>query len=302
LGNEIGDKCAWNFGTALGSTGSGEYNQVINGHDYYLQQEWSNVSSGCALKYGSAPPGPPLPVASVTLNPSTVGGGNSSAGMVTLSGAAPSGGESVTLSSSNAAAQVPASVSVASGATSATFTVTTSSVSSQTSATISASASVGSALGAILTINPLTTTALAPSSATISTGSLVSGSYQSLATDDAIFFEVGSSGRRSNNTTDWYGTFTGVPATLSNLKATYDGSNSRSATETIYIYNWSTGSWSTLNSSSVGGTEVLISNLAPSGAASNYVSSSGQVRVRVRCQAGGTFTTTADQLIISYSS
>jgi hypothetical protein len=49
-GYEDGDKCAWNFGTALGSDGYGEYNQVINGHDYYLQQEWSNHSSGCVLQ------------------------------------------------------------------------------------------------------------------------------------------------------------------------------------------------------------------------------------------------------------
>jgi hypothetical protein len=25
------------------------YNQVINGHPYYLQQEWSNLSAGCVL-------------------------------------------------------------------------------------------------------------------------------------------------------------------------------------------------------------------------------------------------------------
>ena len=48
-GNEDGDKCAWNFGSALGSTPYGQYNQVINGHDYFLQQEWSNHSSGCVL-------------------------------------------------------------------------------------------------------------------------------------------------------------------------------------------------------------------------------------------------------------
>jgi hypothetical protein len=48
-GYENGDKCAWNFGVALGSNGNGQYNQVINGHDYYLQQEWSNHSSGCVL-------------------------------------------------------------------------------------------------------------------------------------------------------------------------------------------------------------------------------------------------------------
>jgi hypothetical protein len=48
-GYENGDKCAWNFGSSLGSTGSGQYNQLINGHGYYLQQEWSNRSSRCVL-------------------------------------------------------------------------------------------------------------------------------------------------------------------------------------------------------------------------------------------------------------
>ena len=44
LAGEIGDKCAWNFGTPLGSNGVSHYNQVINGDDYYLQQEWSNAT------------------------------------------------------------------------------------------------------------------------------------------------------------------------------------------------------------------------------------------------------------------
>jgi hypothetical protein len=48
-GYENGDKCAWDFGTALGNTGSGLYNQVINGHFYYLQREYSNAHSNCVL-------------------------------------------------------------------------------------------------------------------------------------------------------------------------------------------------------------------------------------------------------------
>ena len=48
-GQENGDKCAWTFGAPLGSTPDGAYNQVINGHPYYLQQEWSNLSGGCVL-------------------------------------------------------------------------------------------------------------------------------------------------------------------------------------------------------------------------------------------------------------
>jgi hypothetical protein len=78
--------------------------------------------------------------ASVTLNPTVVVGGTSSQGTVTLTGPAPTGGATVTLTSSNtAAAQVPANVVVTAGATSATFTITTSSVSSATSSDISAS-------------------------------------------------------------------------------------------------------------------------------------------------------------------
>ena len=48
-GYENGDKCAWNFGAALGSSGSGLYNQLINGHPYYLQQEYSNAHRNCVL-------------------------------------------------------------------------------------------------------------------------------------------------------------------------------------------------------------------------------------------------------------
>lgn len=45
-GNEDGDKCAWNFGASLGGANGAHYNQIINGHHYYLQQEWSN-NLGC---------------------------------------------------------------------------------------------------------------------------------------------------------------------------------------------------------------------------------------------------------------
>jgi len=59
-GNEIGDKCAWNFGSgpwpSTGLSSSSEYNQTIGGGHYYVQQEWSNASSGCQLNYGSSSP------------------------------------------------------------------------------------------------------------------------------------------------------------------------------------------------------------------------------------------------------
>ena len=47
-GNEIGDECAYNYGPQLGTVstvyGAQPYNQVINGHDYYTQTEFSNAA------------------------------------------------------------------------------------------------------------------------------------------------------------------------------------------------------------------------------------------------------------------
>lgn len=83
---------------------------------------------------------PAATLSTLTLNPASVTAGTSSQGTVTLTGAAPAGGASVSLSSSNpAVASVPPSVTVQPGATSAAFTITTALVSATTSVTISAS-------------------------------------------------------------------------------------------------------------------------------------------------------------------
>ena len=57
-GNENGDLCAFAFGTPLGTPGLDAYNQVINGHHYHLQQEWSNTDNGCIQRPGGAPSPP----------------------------------------------------------------------------------------------------------------------------------------------------------------------------------------------------------------------------------------------------
>ena len=89
----------------------------------------------------------PTPTA-LTLNPTSVPGGTSSTGTVTLSRAAPAGGVTVALSSTNAAiASVPATLAVPAGATSGTFAITTSATSVNVTSTISA------------TLNTLTATA-----------------------------------------------------------------------------------------------------------------------------------------------
>jgi hypothetical protein len=98
--------------------------------------------SGCTVT-APAPPPPPPPapasasLASLTVQPRDILAGETAAGTVTLTAAAPAGGFSVTLSSDNtAAATVPPSVTVPAGGTSAGFTVTTSNVTNSQSAII----------------------------------------------------------------------------------------------------------------------------------------------------------------------
>jgi len=92
-GNENGDKCSWTYGTALGSTTTGSYNQLIGTGKYYLQQEWSNASSSCVLR------GPTTAPTATSYSPSSGSPGTS----VSISGTSFVGVTSVTFNSAAAA-------------------------------------------------------------------------------------------------------------------------------------------------------------------------------------------------------
>jgi len=120
----------------------------------------SNNSSNITASYGSSGSATlnvmaSLPVLSaLTLNPNSVIGGNSSQGTVTLSGAAPAGGATVSLfTSDSTVAAPPVSVSIQPSSTSGSFQVATVSVSNATPITVSGSYN-GTTLGATLTVNP----------------------------------------------------------------------------------------------------------------------------------------------------
>jgi subtilisin family serine protease len=114
-----------------------------------------SYSCGGAAAPGNSPSQQTSPASfSLTLNPTSVNGGNASTGEIILSAPAPGGGAVFSLSSSNTSlATVPASVSIAAGLTMAAFPVSTNATSSSTTVTISASYS-GSTQTAPLTITP----------------------------------------------------------------------------------------------------------------------------------------------------
>ena len=104
------------------------------------------------LGWTPGPTGPPT-LTALGVNPSSVVGGASSTGTVTLSGA-PSGGVSVALSSANpAVVSVPASVSVTAGSSTASFTAGTSSVTTTQVVGLTASLD-GTTKSASLTVTP----------------------------------------------------------------------------------------------------------------------------------------------------
>ena len=92
----------------------------------------------------------------LSLNPASLNGGDTSEATVTLTGPAPKGGFVVALSSSDPAAQVPvpATVTVPFGSTAAVFPVTTSAVTQQVTATITATLNGKSASGTLTVLAP----------------------------------------------------------------------------------------------------------------------------------------------------
>ncbi len=116
----------------------------------------------------------PLLITSLVLNPTSVGGGSSVTGTVTLNGVVGSTTTNIKLKSSSPKASVPASVPVAKGQSSATFTVSTLAVGATTTAALSATLGAGTK-SAILTIRPPSLASLSLSQTTVVGGGQVTG-------------------------------------------------------------------------------------------------------------------------------
>jgi hypothetical protein len=126
---------------------------------------------------------------------------------------------------------------------------------------------------------------------------------QSLATDDNNYYLVNST-TTGTRTTDWYGALTGVPNSLKSLAVTYKGANSRTCSQTVSVWRWTTSTWVVLVTQDVGTTEVLHAALVPSGILADYVSGTsgpGEVRVRVRCTTTLSFVSRGDLLFADYT-
>src|SRR5581483_3298963 len=123
-GYEGSDKCAWIFGAALGGSVGSRYNQIINGHHYWLQEEWSNAGSTCLQRYGSA--GSPPTVTSFSPTSGPVGTSVSISGTNFTTATVPSGATSgpISVTTPNGTGTSAASFTVTGGGGGSPPTVT----------------------------------------------------------------------------------------------------------------------------------------------------------------------------------
>lgn len=119
----------------------------------------------------------PVVVKTVVMNPLTVVGPASSVGTITLTEAAPVGGVTVTLSSNNASAVVPASISIAAGKTSVTFTTTTKATGTPQVATITAGLNGATSTGT-LTVTPVLVSTLTVAPTSVTGGTTATGTVK----------------------------------------------------------------------------------------------------------------------------
>lgn len=126
-----------------------------------------------------------------------------------------------------------------------------------------------------------------PSSVNIISGSGCSCPVGNLATNNTSYYIVNST-TKSTRKVDWYGTvIINQPAnSINKITINYDGKNSASKTQVLYLYNWTTSAWTQIDSRTVSITDITISKIQSSSPA-NFVSSTGEIRLRVY-SAGGT--------------
>jgi len=196
-------------------------------------------------------------VSSVALNPTSTVGGNASTGTVTLTGAAPSGGAVISLSSNNtAAATVATSVTIPAGSTSITFPVNTSGVASPQSASISASYN-GSSKSGVLNVTPaaIFSLTLSPTSVPGGTSSTATVSLNGIAPAGGAVIGLNSSNAAAvvpasvaisagaRQATFQVTTSNVTVSTSATITATYNGQSSNGSLQIVTTSAWYNAEW-----------------------------------------------------------
>lgn len=211
-----------------------------------------------------------IPVTGVSVAPTTlslqIGATNQLTATVSPSNAS---NKAISWSSSNTSVATVSSTGLVAAVASGTAEITVTTADGNFAATCT-----------VTVLSPPIITYYSPVSAILQQGTIKSGSYLNLSTNDAVYYVLNSKAPKPY-ITDWYAKFviSENPANLINLTVNYDGKYSRSLTQILYLYNFVTSSWVQFNSRNINTSDVT-TTFTPSNPA-NYVSSTGEIRVRV---------------------
>jgi hypothetical protein len=164
-----------------------------------------------------------------------------------------------------------------------------------TAATDSAGTPLESGKSWGFTTTPIT---VYPGSAVIMVGTLRGGDATRLRRDDNVYYQVNAT---SAGQLRWYGSFPAVPNSLPKLTVTYKGKNSIACTQRLQLYDWALGTWKQVDARSVGATEVGITATPPSGDYVSGAAGTGELRLRLRCDASVSFFSSGDLMNIKYA-
>jgi subtilisin len=144
-----------------------------------------------------------------------------------------------------------------------------------------------------------------PAATTITRGTISNGDVNSLVGDDSSDLVVKSASSSGSQTIDLYSTTNvGVtPSTVNSLTIAYDGSYSKSQSQTLYLYNFASKTWQSINTQIVGTSDVPIAFTTNTPA--NFISANGDVQLRTYAtqRTQTSFTCNADytQISIEYT-
>lgn len=250
------------------------------------------TATSAGSQYASLTVTPPT-LSFLLTTPTTIECGQSSTGIVFLTGPAGPSGDVVSLSSSNAAAKVPATVTVPAGSTAASFTITTAGVATTTTATLTARYNSSVQTSAI-SVTPATVGGVSVASSSVVGGAsfllTINLTGPAGPSGDSVAISTGSSpavtipatelipADKSTATFDLLSHAVSATTTVT-ITATF---NSTSQTTTLTVNEPGMSSFSVASPSVVGGTSVnftlSIAGLAgPSGDVVSLASSSTAV-------------------------
>ena len=133
---------------------------------------------------------------------------------------------------------------------------------------------------------------------TLIKGSITVGDVTRLAADDASRVSISAGVTSGKYLTDWYGSVTLDHPPL-DLAITYDGNYTVNRTQTLWLWNWTTGAWAQIDQASVGTTDVI--RTWSTGSPAAFVSPAREVRLRVSTNnRNSSFTCRGDFMAFDY--